>query len=89
MGAICQAMTVDVWLDSLFVSSQVIDAQEFHMTDNVKLQNVREAQRQDPVIDRLLPFVMNGKQPKPGQLPLMKVCWNHLCKEGKRVIMLN
>ena len=69
IGAICQAARVDAWFDSLCFSSQVIDAQEFDVTDNVKLRDIRAAQRQDPVIGRLMPFVMNGKQPKPGQLP--------------------
>ena len=39
------------------------------MTDNVELPDVQATQRQDPVIGRLLLFVMNRKQPKPGQLP--------------------
>ena len=69
IGAICQAVRVDAWFDSLCFSSQLIDEQEFDVIDNVKLWDVREAQRQDPVIGRLLPFVMNGKLPKPGQLP--------------------
>ena len=67
--AIRQAAMIDAWFDSLCFSSLVIDAQEFDMTGNVKLRNVRAAQRQDPVIGKLLPFVKNGEQPKPGQLP--------------------
>ena len=69
IGAIFHAARVDVCFDSLCFSSQVIDAQEFDVPDNVKLRDIRAAQRQDSVIGRLLPFVMNGKQPKPGQLP--------------------
>ena len=62
-------MRVDSWFDSMCFTSQFIDAQEFDTTGNVKLRDVPEAQLRDPMISRLLPFVVNGKQLKAGQLP--------------------
>ena len=57
-------MVVASWFDSLCFCSQVVDTQEFDMTDNVRPRDVRW----NPVIDRLLPFVVNGKQSETGQL---------------------
>ena len=69
IAAICKMVVPDAMVETLCLSTQILDDQESDVTDEMTPRDLRNAQRQDPVLERLIPFVTSQKKPSRNQLP--------------------
>lgn len=70
VGAICKATMVDAWVDTLCMSTQVLeDEYGLFGGEMVTPRDWRTAQRDDPIIGPFLPYVLNKVRPAPHRLP--------------------
>lgn len=67
--AICRSAVEVPLVETLCLSTQVLDSSEFDITDEMRPRDIRAAQRRDPVIKRILPFVTSGRKPAAHQFP--------------------
>lgn len=69
VGAICKSTRVDSWVDTFCMTTQVLDEEDNLFGEKMATpRDWRSAQRDDPIIGPLLPYVINKVRPLPGRL---------------------
>lgn len=69
IAAICKLVTPTAMAETMCLSTQILDSKEFDVDEDMRPADIRGAQRRDPIIGAIVPFVTNKVKPTPRQLP--------------------
>ena len=70
VAAICEGLVVESLIETVCLSSHTTDTEEELFSEMIATpRDWRVAQRDDPVIGSILPYITNGVQPKQSRLP--------------------